>query len=63
LSIRSEQIPRENPIIYASEHYSTATLEKLVHASSVLPPNRYSIRITSPNGTSHEIFQTAAHPV
>ena len=49
-------------VIYTSEHYSTAMLEKLVHASSVLPPNQHYIRITIPNGTSYEIFQTAAHP-
>jgi RES domain-containing protein len=51
-----------SPIIYTSEHYSTTMLEKLVHASSVLPPNQHHIRITIPNGTSYEIFQTAAHP-
>lgn len=37
-------------------------LEKLVHANSVLPPNQHYIRITIPNGTSYEVFQTAAHP-
>jgi len=51
-----------SPIIYTSAHYSTAMLEKLVHASSVLPPNQHHIRITIPNGTSYEIFQAAAHP-
>ena len=51
-----------SPVIYASEHYSTAMLEKLVHANSVLPPNQHFIRITIPNGTSYEVFQTAAHP-
>lgn len=51
-----------NPIIYTSEHYSTAMLEKLVHASSVLPPNQHHIRITIPYGISYEIFQTAAYP-
>lgn len=51
-----------SPVIYASEHYSTAMLEKLVHANSVLPSNQHYIRITVPNGTSYEIFQTAAHP-
>lgn len=35
-----------SPIIYASEHYSTAMLEKLVHANSLLPPNQHYIRIT-----------------
>jgi len=51
-----------SPIIYTSEHYSTAMLEKLVHANTVLPPNQHYIRITIPNGTSYEIFQPAAHP-
>lgn len=51
-----------NPVIYTSEHYSTAMLEKLVHANGVLPPNQHYIRITIPNDTSYEIFQTAAHP-
>lgn len=37
-------------------------LEKLVHASSVLPPNQHYIRITIPNGASYEIFDTAKHP-
>ena len=51
-----------SPVIYASEHYSTAMLEKLVHSSSVLPPNQHYIRITIPNGTSYEVFRTADHP-
>ena len=51
-----------SPVIYTSEHYSTAMLEKLVHANSVLPPNQHYIRITIPNGVSYEVFQTAAHP-
>lgn len=51
-----------SPVIYTSEHYSTAMLEKLVHANGVLPPNQHYIRITIPNGTSYKIFQTAAHP-
>lgn len=46
-----------SPVIYTSEHYSTAMLEKLVHASSVLPPNQHYIRITIPNGTRYEIFR------
>jgi RES domain-containing protein len=51
-----------SPIIYTSEHYSTAMLEKLVHASSVLPPNQHYVRITIPNGVSYEIFQPPQHP-
>ena len=50
------------PVIYTSEHYSTAMLEKLVHTSAVLPPNQHWIRITIPNGISYEVFQPPAHP-
>jgi RES domain-containing protein len=51
-----------SPIIYTCEHYSTALLEKLVHANLVMPANQHFIAITIPNGVSYEIFQTAAHP-
>lgn len=51
-----------SPIIYTSEHYSTAMLEKLVHANLVLPANQHFITITIPNGVSYEVFQIAAHP-
>lgn len=51
-----------SPIIYTSEHYSTAMLEKLVHANAVLPANQHYIRITIPNGVSYEVFQSASHP-
>jgi RES domain-containing protein len=51
-----------SPIIYSSEHYSTAMLEKLVHANGVLPANQHYIRITVPNGISYEVFRTANHP-
>ncbi len=42
-------------IIYASENYSTALLEKLVHCNGVLPPNQYFVEITIPEGTSYEV--------
>jgi RES domain-containing protein len=51
-----------SPIIYTSEHYSTAMLEKLVHSSGVLPPNQHFIKITIPNGISYEMFQPASLP-
>ena len=51
-----------SPIIYTSEHYSTAMLEKLVQANSIMPSNQHYIRITIPNGMSYEIFQTARYP-
>ena len=45
-----------SPMIYASEHYSTAMLEKLVHGSGQLPPNQHFIEILIPNGISYEFF-------
>jgi RES domain-containing protein len=53
---------RTSPMIYTSEHYSTAMLEKLVHTNLVMPANQHFIEITIPNGVSYEVFQTAAHP-
>ncbi len=51
-----------SPLIYASEHYSTAMLEKLVHTSGLMPRNQHYVTITIPGGASYEVFQTAAHP-
>lgn len=45
-----------SPLIYTSEHYSTALLEKLVHGSGRLPPNQHYIQITLPKGLSYEVF-------
>jgi RES domain-containing protein len=42
------------PVIYASEYYSTAMLEKLAGGSGRIPPNQHYIRITVPNGVSFE---------
>ena len=42
-------------VIYASEHYSTAMLEKLVHYQGEVPPNQHFIEITIPSGTSYEV--------
>lgn len=50
-----------SPIIYASEHYSTAMLEKLVRFGSIIPANQHFIRITIPRGTSYEMFLAEAH--
>lgn len=47
---------RGSPVIYSSEHFSTALLEKLVHGSGRLPPNQHSIEITIPRGSSYEVF-------
>ena len=51
-----------SPIIYTSEHCSTALLEKLVHGSGRLPPNQHYIEITIPRGLSYEVFSEPALP-
>ncbi|MET0921630.1 MAG: RES domain-containing protein [Xanthobacteraceae bacterium] len=43
------------PVIYASEHYSTAMLEKLAQGAGELPPSQHYIVITVPKGTSYEV--------
>ena len=48
-------------MIYASEHYSTALLEKLAHGSGALPPNQHFITITIPRGDD-EVFSQASMP-
>jgi RES domain-containing protein len=53
---------RASPILYASEYYSTALLEKLVYANGILPPNQHFIEITIPNGASYEMLDQAALP-
>lgn len=42
-------------VIYASLHYSTAMLEKLVHWNGALPPNQHFVEITIPAGLSYEV--------
>ena len=42
-------------VIYASQHYSTAMLEKLVHYDGEMPPNQHFLEITIPAGTSYEV--------
>ena len=53
---------RGSPVIYCSEHYSTALLEKLVHGSGRLPPNQHAVTITIPRGTTYEVFSPPALP-
>lgn len=50
------------PVLYTSEHYSTAMLEKLVHGSGQVPPNQHYIEITIANGVSYEVLNTASLP-
>ena len=51
-----------SPLIYASEHFSTALLEKLVHGSGRLPPNQHYVTITVPRGLSYEMFSAPFLP-
>jgi RES domain-containing protein len=51
-----------SPMIYASENYSTAMLEKLVHGSGSLPANQHFIELTIPNGVSYEVVTPATLP-
>jgi RES domain-containing protein len=51
-----------SPMLCASEHYSTAMLEKLVHGSGHLPPNQHFIEITIPNGITYEMVDQAHLP-
>ncbi len=53
---------RGQRMIYSSEHYSTAMLEKLVHYSGKLPPNQHFIEITIPVGVSYEEVSTHTIP-
>ena len=53
---------RASPVIYTSEHYSTALLEKLVHGSGRLPPNQYYVTVTIPRGVSYEVLSEPALP-
>jgi RES domain-containing protein len=51
-----------SPLIYTSEYYSTALLEKLAHGSGRLPPNQHYVQITLPKGLSYEVFSPLALP-
>jgi RES domain-containing protein len=48
-----------SPMIYTSEHYSTAMLEKLVQGSGMLPPNQHYLEILLPPGLSYEEISPA----
>ena len=49
-------------VIYTSENYSTAMLEKLVHFNGVMPPNNHFVRISIPVGTSYQIVTKDSLP-
>jgi RES domain-containing protein len=42
-------------VIYASEHFSTALLEKLAHFNGILPGGQHFIKISVPAGTTYEM--------
>ena len=49
-------------VIYASEHYSTALLEKLAQCNGVLPPNQHFVEATIPQGVSYEVVSEDSLP-
>ena len=49
-------------VIYATENYSTAMLEQLVHWNETLPPNQHFTEITIPEGTSYEVVTPQTFP-
>lgn len=44
----------DTPLIYASEHFGAAMLEKLAHCGSQKPPNQKAVRARVPAGCSFE---------
>ena len=52
---------RGEAMIYASEHYSTAMLEKLV-CTGEMPPNQHFVEITISPATSYEIVTKDSLP-
>jgi RES domain-containing protein len=49
-------------VIYASEHYGTAMLEKLAHYNGILPPDQHFITIDIPAGVSYEVVTKDSLP-
>ena len=49
-------------VIYASQYYSTAMLEKLVHYSGGLPGNQHYLEINIPAGVSYEVVTADTLP-
>jgi RES domain-containing protein len=50
------------PVIYTSEHYSTAMLEILANGTGKLPGNQHFIQIAIPNSLSHELLNPVHLP-
>lgn len=51
-----------SPMVYTSEHFSTAMLEKLAHGGGRVPPNQHYIEITIPSDLSYEMLNEAGLP-
>ena len=51
-----------SPLIYASETFSTALLETLVHLNGILPDGMHAIEILVPDGISIERFDVHSVP-
>ena len=49
-------------VIYASEHYATALLEKLVYCNGNLPPNEHFVEVDIPAGVSYEVVTKDSLP-
>lgn len=49
-------------VIYASEHYSTALLEKLAHWDGDLPTGQHFVEIGIPQGVSYEVVTADTLP-
>ncbi len=52
---------RGQAMIYASEHYSTAMLEKLARTGE-MPPNQHYVEIAIPAGVSYEVVNPDTLP-
>lgn len=48
-------------MIYTSEHYSTAMLEKLIYTGE-MPPNQHFIEVRIPSGASYEVVTNDSLP-
>ena len=49
-------------MIYASERFSTAMLEKLARGSGRLPPNQHDVQMAIPRGLTYEVFSPPSLP-
>lgn len=49
-------------VIYTSQHYSTAMLEKLAHYNGVMPPNQHFVELEIPAGSPYEVVTKDSLP-